>query len=132
MMTDPISDMLTRIRNGIMARHDSVTVPFSKLKQNLSRILEQEKYIKSVSESKVNDKPVLEIKLKYSDNDGTPAIKHLARISKPGKRVYGAKDELPNVLNGYGIAIISTPVGLLTNREARKRGVGGEIICEIH
>ena len=132
MMTDPISDMLTRIRNALLAKHDVVILPFSKLKHNLARILEQEKYVKAVRNATLNDKPALEIDLKYSDSDGEPAIKHLARISKPGKRVYGSKDELPNVLNGYGIAIISTPEGLLTNKEARKRGLGGEIICEIH
>jgi small subunit ribosomal protein S8 len=130
MMTDPISDMLTRIRNGLSAQHQSVVVPFSKLKRNLGTILQQEKYIKSIDEISVDGRPVLEVKLQYKNN-GNPAIDNITRISKPGKRVYSNKDELPTVLNGYGVAIISTPQGLLTNKEAQKRGLGGEVICEI-
>jgi len=129
-MTDPIADMLTRIRNGLKAGHKTVALPFSKFKLKLANILEKENYIAGVKEFSYLGKPGLEITLKYTDA-GEPAIKHIGRISSPGRRVYNKKDSLPNVLDGYGMAIISTPLGLLTNKEARKKGVGGEVICEI-
>ena len=129
-MTDPISDMLTRIRNAAMAKQEAVLIPFSKLKIRIAQILEQEKYINSAKETAVSGAKSIQIKLKYN-NDKTNAIKTIKRISKPGLRVYVSKDELPSVLQGYGIAIISTPQGLLTNKEAKKRGIGGEVMCEI-
>ena len=129
-MTDPISDMLTRIRNAAMAKQEAVLIPFSKLKIRIAQILEQEKYINSAKETEVSGAKSIQIKLKYN-NDKTNAIKTIKRISKPGLRVYVSKDELPSVLQGYGIAIISTPQGLLTNKEAKKRGIGGEVMCEI-
>jgi len=130
MMTDPISDMLTRVRNGLLAKKESVLIPFSKLKFKIALIFEQEKYVSSVKEKENFGKKDIEIKLSYKEN-GQASISSIKRISKPGKRVYVGKDELPNVLHGYGIAIISTPQGVMTNREAKKKGVGGEIICEI-
>jgi len=130
MMTDPISDMLTRIRNGLAAKHEDVVIPFSKLKFKLANILEKEKYIGTAKEVEVSGKKNIKIKLMYS-NDGAPAISKIERVSKPGLRVYTRKDELPNVLQGYGIAVISTPLGLMTNNEARKQKIGGEVICEV-
>jgi small subunit ribosomal protein S8 len=131
MMTDPISDMLTRIRNGFRAKHDTICVPFSKLKLKLANLLSKEKYVGSVKEIEVNGKPTIEIKLTYN-SEGVPSIEKLSRISKPGLRVYASKDKLPRVLNGYGIAVISTPSGLMTNKEAQKKGVGGEVMCEVY
>ena len=130
MLTDPIADMLTRIRNGFNAGHPSVVVPFSKFKLRLAEILKQEKYVSEVRQIERIGKPCLEIALKYTQS-GKPAIERITRVSTPGQRIYRSKDELPKVLNNYGIAIISTPAGLLTNREARKRGVGGEVVCEV-
>lgn len=131
MMTDPISDMLTRIRNAQAARHEQVVMPFSKLKQSVANILRQERYLKKVGESQEAGRKSLVLTLEYQDN-GTPAIKNIRRVSRPGRRVYRKKDELPSVLSGYGVALISTPEGLMTNKEARQRGLGGEIICEVY
>jgi len=130
MMTDPIADMLTRIRNGLSARRQSVLVPHSKLKFSIAGILVREKYIASAKETIQQGKPVIEIGLRYAGT--APAITAISRISKPGRRIYRKSDELRKVLNGYGIAIVSTPQGLLTNVEAEKAGVGGEVICEIY
>lgn len=130
MNTDPISDMLTRIRNATAARRQQVELPFSKLKLGIANILKKENFIANVGQSGGDTKKVLIIDLKY--NQGKPAITALTRISRPSRRVYGKKEELPHVLNDYGIAIISTPHGLMTNKEAGKRGLGGEIICEIY
>ena len=129
MFTDPISDFLTRIRNAQAARHDVVKVPTSKLKLSLARILEREGFIQSVQETGAGPQKTLELTLKYAGK--TPQIRDLKRVSKPGRRVYRGSQELPNVLSGQGIAIVSTSVGLLTNREARKRKLGGEVLCEL-
>ncbi|MEI6288281.1 MAG: 30S ribosomal protein S8 [bacterium] len=133
-MTDPIADMLTRIRNAIRVRKTEVAIPFSKLKLGLLKILKQEGFVSGYEELKVgedgNKFGGLIVKLKY--NEGQSAIASIKRVSKPGRRVYAAKDELPKVLNNYGIAIISTSAGLMTNREARKAGLGGEVVCEIY
>ena len=130
MMTDPISDMLTRIRNAQAARHERVVMPFSKLKQSVANILRQERYLKAVDEGQDGGKKSLVLTLQYQES-GAPAIKNIRRIRRPGRRVYRKKDDLPSVLSGYGVALISTPAGLMTNKEAHKRGLGGEIICEI-
>lgn len=136
MHTDPISDMLTRIRNALMAKKVEAVLPYSKLKFEVARVLKDNSYIndleklsiaKDEEESKFDE---LKIKLRYKD--GNPAITKIKKISKPGKRVYVSKDKLPYVLNNFGIAIISTHMGLMTNKEARKRGVGGEVICEVY
>ncbi|MDZ4221252.1 MAG: 30S ribosomal protein S8 [Patescibacteria group bacterium] len=131
MMTDPIADMLTRIRNAARAKHESVSIPFSKLKFKLAQLLAREKYVASAQEASEAGKPVIRIELKYGA-DGASAVTNLLRISKPGLRVYAKSDKLPVVLNGYGIAIISTPLGLMTGREAKKEGLGGEVVCTIH
>ena len=130
-MTDPIADMLTRIRNGIQARHDRVELPSSKLKAEIARILKSEGFIsnfKLVEESKTQ--PVLRIYLKYSD-DGEPVIHGIERISRPGRRVYRNKQEIPKVLGGLGLAIVSTSKGVLAGHDAIKSGVGGEVLCQV-
>jgi len=132
MMTDPISDMLTRIRNAARARHEVVIVPFSKLKFKLAQLLSRESYIGAVAEATDSGgKPVISISLTYN-KEGKSAIERLVRVSKPGLRVYAQSDKLPVVLSGYGIAIISTPEGLMTNREAKRAGLGGEVLCEVY
>jgi small subunit ribosomal protein S8 len=131
-MTDPIADMLTRIRNANVAMHDSVRMPSSKLKEALASILEREGYIEGFN---VHDDPgrpgrSLDIKMKYSP-DRARTISGLRRVSKPGLRVYTGADKLPRVLGGLGVAVLSTSHGLMTDREARKRRVGGEVLCYV-
>jgi len=128
-MTDPIADMLTRIRNASMARKKEVCVPFSKIKMSIADILVRNGYLKNAEEKKDKFSYIL-LGLKYTD--GEPAIQHIKRLSKPGLRYYVKKEEIRTVLNGFGISILSTPKGLLTNKEARKLNVGGEMICEIY
>lgn len=127
MMTDPISDMLTRIRNGQVAEKVSVRMPASRMKRAIAQVLEQEGYIEGFSDVGDETKPALEIKLKY--HEGRPVIARLERKSVPGLRYYRGKDGLPSVENGLGIAIVSTSKGVMTERAARAAGVGGEIIC---
>ncbi len=129
-MTDPIADMLTRIRNAIMARHESVTIPSSKIKKEISRILKEEGYIEDFSIEEDGPKAFINIKLKY-DKNGVPAIRGLERVSKPGRRIYSDVDNLPKVNGGLGIAIISTSRGVMVDRQSRKENVGGEVICYI-
>lgn len=129
MITDPISDMLTRIRNASMADKEEVIFPFSKIKFAIAQILKEEGYIQSVK--KIDNKfAEIKIDLKYINNQ--PAIHKIERVSKPGRRLYAKVDNLPVILNNYGIAIISTPKGLMTNREAKKFKLGGEIICKVY
>ena len=128
-MTDPIADMLTRIRNANTAKHDTVDVPSSKMKLAIAKILLDEGYIKSyelVENGKFND---IRITLKYGASKNEKIISGLQRISKPGLRVYANKEELPKGLGGLGVAIISTNKGVITDKEARKLGVGGEVLC---
>ena len=128
-MTDPIADMLTRIRNANTAKHDTVDIPSSKMKLAIAKILLDEGYIKSyelVENGKFND---IRITLKYGASKNEKIISGLQRISKPGLRVYANKEELPKVLGGLGVAIISTNKGVITDMEARKLGVGGEVLC---
>lgn len=128
-MSDPIADMLTRIRNANTAKHDTVDVPSSKMKLAIAKILLDEGYIKSyelVENGKFND---IRITLKYGASKNEKIISGLQRISKPGLRVYANKEELPKVLGGLGVAIISTNKGVITDKEARKLGVGGEVLC---
>ncbi len=136
-MTDPIADMLTRIRNALAVGKPEVVLPMSKIKLNIAKLLEKEGWIQKAEvikgglQTKRGSRfDQLRIILKY-DDQGQPAIRALKRISKPGLRIYVGKDEIPRVLNGYGIAIISTSQGLLTNKEAKQRGLGGEVLCEI-
>lgn len=130
LITDPIADMLTRIRNALVAKHDSVDVPASNMKLAIAEILLNEGYIKSYTVSEEGVEKMMNIVLKYGPNRQR-VITGLKRVSKPGLRVYARKDKLPKVLNGLGIAIISTSRGIMTDREARKQGVGGEVLAYI-
>jgi small subunit ribosomal protein S8 len=131
-MTDPIADMLTRIRNANVAMHDDVRMPSSKVKESLAAVLQKEGYITGFSVEPATDKPgnSLLIQLKYSP-ERQRTISGIRRISKPGLRVYTKADEIPRVLGGLGVAVLSTNLGLMTDREARKRRVGGEILCYV-
>ena len=130
LITDPIADMLTRIRNALVAKHETVDVPASNMKLAIAEILQNEGYIKSYSVSEEGVEKMMTIVLKYGPNKQR-VITGLKRVSKPGLRVYARKDKLPKVLNGLGIAIISTSKGIMTDREARKQGVGGEVLAYI-
>ena len=128
--TDPIADMLTRIRNANSSKHKTVDVPASNMKLAIAKILFEEGYIKSFEEIKDDAQGIIRITLKY-DEKGARVIDGLKRISKPGLRVYASKDELPQVLNGLGIALISTSKGIKTDKEARKEGLGGEVLAYV-
>ncbi len=129
-MTDPIADMLTRIRNAQMVFHEAVDIPHSKLKTKLAEVLKSEGYIRSFRVISDGRHRFIRIFLKY-DEKGTPVIEGLKRVSKPSRRVYIGYDDIPKVLNGYGVNLISTSKGILTDREARKMRVGGEILCSV-
>ena len=128
-LTDPLGDMLTRIRNGQRAKKDSVTTPASKLRARVLDVLKREGYIRGYSEEELAGHAGLRVELKYFE--GQPAIKHVARVSKPGRRVYSGSSELPRVRNGLGIVIVSTPKGVLSDAEARDQNVGGEVLAEV-
>ena len=128
-MTDPIADMLTRIRNAQLAAKKEVRIPFSKLKYNIAKILEENKFIERADTIGRQARKSIKIYLKYNQN--RPAISGLRRVSKPGRRVYLPVKKIKRVKEGYGIAIISTPRGVMTDREARRQKTGGEILCEI-
>ncbi len=129
-MTDPIGDMLTRIRNGIMARKEQVDVPASNLKERVAEILRDEGFIQSVARSSDESAPTLTLGLRYA-NDNQSAIQAIRRVSRPGQRIYVRHDTIPKVRSGLGMAILSTSRGVLTDRQARKMGVGGELLCEV-
>ena len=131
-MTDPLGDMLTRIRNGQQAKKDAVMTPASTLRARVLEVLQREGYIRGFSEDetgRMEEHDGLRIELKYFE--GEPAIKHVARVSKPGRRVYSGSKELPIVRNGLGITIVSTPKGVLSDAEARTENVGGEVLAEV-
>jgi small subunit ribosomal protein S8 len=130
-MTDPIADMLTRVRNAIAAKHSRVDIPGSKLKQEIARILKEEGYINNFVIKGEGIKYSIRIFLRY-DAKGTSSITHLARVSRPGRRVYVAADEIPRVLGGYGVNIVSTSKGLMSGKRARQEKVGGEILAQIY
>jgi small subunit ribosomal protein S8 len=139
-MIDPIADMLTRIRNASLVKKKDLILPMSKIKFNVAKILEKEGYVSSVTiistgqdlqKNKTSKFDQIKINLKYNE-DGSPRIKSLTRISKPGRRVYVGKDDIPRVLNNFGISVLSTSSGIMTGRDARKNKVGGELICEIY
>ena len=129
-ITDPIADMLTRIRNASTSKFKTVDIPASNMKKSIAKILLDEGYVSAVEEIDNETQGIIRITLKY-DEKGKKVIAGLKRISKPGLRIYAAKDELPKVLNGLGIAIISTSQGVMTDREARQKGVGGEVLAYI-
>jgi len=130
MMTDPIADMLTRIRNAIKVKADKVDIPASRMKIEISKILKEEGFIKSYKIIKDKKQGIIRINLKYTP-EGDSVISNLQRISKPGRRVYVSKDEIPHVMGGLGIAILTTSQGVMTDKECRHKGVGGEVICYI-
>ena len=129
-MTDPIADLLTRIRNAHRAKHDRLDVPASNLKMEVCRILKEEGYIKNVEMIEGDPRPMIRVFLAYS-KEGKPGIQRMQRVSTPGRRVYRGADDIKPVLNGLGVGIVSTSQGLMTDRQARQRRVGGEVLCEI-
>ena len=129
-ITDPIADMLTRIRNAISAKHDTVEIPASGMKKSIAQILLDEDYIKSVQLIEDGKQGIIKINLKYAE-DKKNAITGLRRVSKPGLRIYASCEKLPKVLRGLGIAIISTPNGVMTDKQARKENVGGEVLAYV-
>ncbi len=128
-ISDPISDMLNRIRNGIMARHDSVLVPNSRMKLAIAKILKEEGFISDYEVLKGKPQRAIKIHLKYSNNQS--AVTGLERVSKPGLRVYAQRKEIPRVYGGFGIAIVSTPRGVMTGKKAYRLGIGGELLCYV-
>ena len=130
MFTDPIADMLTRIRNAGLARLETTTVPYSKIKERIASLLQEEGYIESFKVEKDGASPVLSIQLRYS-RERQSAVVGIRRVSRPGRREYVSYREIPKVLNGMGISIVSTSRGLMTDRTARAEKVGGELICEV-
>ena len=131
-MTDPIADMLTRVRNANIAKHDDVSMPSSKLKEALAELLKSEGYIADFKTAERTDKPgkILSIDMKYSP-ERERTITGIKRVSKPGLRVYKKSNEIPRVLGGLGVAVVSTSQGLMTDREARRRNIGGEVLCYV-
>ena len=130
-MTDPIADMLARIRNAVSAKHSRVDIPASKLKLEIARILKEEGYINNFVLKGEGAKKMLRIFLRY-DARGTSSITHLARVSRPGRRVYLGSDQIPRVLGGYGVNIVSTSRGLMSGKTARKENIGGEVLAEVY
>ncbi len=130
MMTDPIADMLTRMRNTLLIRTEKVDIPASRMKVELAKILKEEGFIKSYKIIKDKKQGLLRVTLKYT-TDNSPVISGLKRISKPGRRVYAGKEEVPNVMNGVGIAILTTSMGVLSDKSCRREGVGGEVLCYV-
>jgi len=128
-MSDPIADMLTRIRNAQSAEKKEVVMPASKMKALIAEVLKDEGFIQGYQVSEVEGKPVINVALKYFDNK--PVIEKIERVSRPGLRIYRSKDELPKVLGGLGVAIISTSKGVMSDRAARAAGIGGEVICTV-
>ena len=129
-MTDPIADMLTRIRNGAMAKKETVDIPSSNVKVEIAKVLKAEGYISAYKVIKDDKQGILNVALKYDENKKS-VVEGIKRVSKPGSRVYVNNDSVPKVINGYGIAILSTSKGLMVDREARKSKIGGEVLCNV-
>ena len=129
-LTDPVADMLTRIRNAISARHQKVDIPASKLKLEIARILKEEGYVSNFKATEEDGHKILRVYLKYANNNEA-VISQVNRVSRPGCRVYVRRTEIPRVLGGMGINILTTPRGVMTGRQARKQGLGGELLCEV-
>lgn len=134
MHSDPIADMLTRLRNAIMAEHNSVVVPYSKTKAAIAQILQEEGYVEDVTITEAEPVNMINIKIKYwgQRRERRAVITNLKRVSKPGRRVYVGKNDIPWVLSGMGIAILTTPQGVMTGQQARRMGMGGEVICYVY
>lgn len=131
MVTDPIGDMLVRLRNGARRHHEVVTIPASRLKREVLRVLQAEGFIQGVEQAVEDGHPVLKIQLRYIGGEGQSMITGLERISKPGCRVYVGSKEIPKVRNGIGVSILSTSKGVMTDRESRHAGLGGEVLCSV-
>jgi len=132
-MTDPIADLLTRIRNGIKAKHKVVEIPASNMKKNITKILFEKGYILNYKfEDEEGPQGIIKIALKYHPETKVPAIKAIQRISKPGLRKYAGHTDIPRILNGLGIAIVSTSQGLMTDKEAKQKNIGGEVVCYVY
>jgi small subunit ribosomal protein S8 len=129
-MTDPIADMLTRIRNGVSARHDNVQMPSSKLKVAIAKVLKDEGFIRDFQVSEEKPRTMLKIDLSYTGRK-EPVLSGIKRVSKPGLRIYVQKREIPRVLGGLGVAILSTPEGVMTGQHARQKAIGGEVLCYV-
>jgi small subunit ribosomal protein S8 len=129
-LSDPIGDMLTRLRNGLLARHQTIDIPHSNLKERIATILKDEGFVRDYMVLREGAKTTLRVTLKYTP-ERRPVISHLRRLSKPGLRVYSRTDRIPRVLGGMGIVILSTPRGVITGQQARRIGVGGELLCEV-
>lgn len=132
MFTDPVADYLTRIRNAVMARHKIVEIPASNLKKEITKILFDQGYILSYKFEEDKKQGIIKIALKYHPKTKTPAFKKIARVSTPGLRKYKGSGDLPRILNGLGVAVISTSKGVMTDKEARRQNVGGEILCYVY
>ena len=133
MITDPIADYLTRLRNGIKARHSVVTIPASNIKKEITKVLHEKGYIRNYQfDDQANVQGVIKIALKYNTDTKQPAILKLERVSKPGLRKYTDRENMPEVINGLGIAILSTSKGVMSDKEARKMNVGGEVLCYVY
>ncbi|MDH4185631.1 MAG: 30S ribosomal protein S8 [Nitrospira sp.] len=130
MVTDPISDLLVRLQNGLRRRHEAVNIPASRLKRELLRILQNEGYIEGVQADIVDGHPVLKVQLRYVA-EGKPVLTGAQRVSKPGRRVYVGLKDIPRVKSGIGVAILSTSKGLMTDQESRRAGLGGEVLCSV-
>lgn len=128
-MTDPIADMITRIRNAVLVKKDEVVLPSSKIKKEIARVLKEEGYIGDFEEVKEGPITVLKCNLRV---DGFSPITHLERVSKPGRRVYAKREEIPSVLSGHGLIILSTSKGVMAGKKARREGLGGELICKVY
>ncbi len=128
-MTDPIADMLTRLRNAVAVKKSEVVLPFSSVKFSIAKLLEAEHYIKKAEKIEITARPHIRVELKYEN--GRPALNHLKRISKPGQKIYVNKENVPRVLNGFGLAIVSTSKGIMSSKQARQDKIGGELMCEI-
>jgi small subunit ribosomal protein S8 len=130
MVTDPISDLLVRLQNGLRRRHDAVNVPASRLKREVLRILQNEGYIQGVQADVVDGHPILKVTLRYME-EGQPMVTGMQRVSKPGRRVYVGIKDIPRVKSGIGVAILSTSKGVMTDQESRRAGLGGEVLCSV-
>lgn len=130
-VSDPIADMLTRMRNAIGVKHKYVLVPSSRTKLGIAKVLQEEGYIGEVKVSDDRPQPVIKISLKYHDKENQPIVMGLERVSSPGHRVYVGKDDIPWVMGGIGIAVLSTPKGIMTGKQARRLGTGGEVLCKV-
>jgi small subunit ribosomal protein S8 len=130
MTSDPIADMLTRLRNGAKANREVVNVPASRMKRDLARVLQREGFLTAVDETAEGVRRMLHLRLKYA-GEGEPVLQGLKRISRPGCRRYAGSDHLPRVRSGIGMAVLTTSAGLMTDREARRKGIGGEVICQV-